>query len=114
MNSSGVFVIVNSILETYKGFSKDVVIPEGVESIGSYAFQYYQNSLTSVVIPNSVTSIEDWAFENCRSLITAEIPDSVTSIGDHAFEGCSNVTGRAANYGAWDVGPDLIVDLPNE
>ena len=65
----------------------DLVIPEGVTSIGDYAF-YYCSSLTSVTIPGSVTSIGDYAFSDCSGLTSVIIPGSVTSIGDGAFRGC--------------------------
>lgn len=42
-------------------------IPDGVTSIGSYAFSDCM-SLTSVTIPNSVTSIGGFAFYNCTGL----------------------------------------------
>ena len=63
------------------------VIPNSVTSIGDHAFEDCF-SLTGIVIPNGVTSIGDYAFSSCRSLTNIVIPDSVTSIGDHAFEGC--------------------------
>ncbi len=69
----------------------ELVIPDGVTYIGSYAFSGC-SSLTSVVIPDSVTSIGGGAFERCSSLTTIEIPDSVTSIGADAFSGCSSLT----------------------
>ena len=61
---------------------RDVVIPQGVTSIGLYAFQ--ANSITSVIIPEGVTSIGLDAFQD-NSLTSVEIPDSVTSIGEYAF-----------------------------
>ena len=51
----------NGILLRYTGDSKDVVIPDGVMSIGYEAFEYCSN-LESVVIPDSVTSIGVRAF----------------------------------------------------
>ena len=63
-----------------------IEIPEGVISIGGYAF-YNCASLTSITIPNSVTSIGSSAFYNCSSLTSITIPDSVTGIGSDAFSG---------------------------
>ena len=63
---------------------KDLTIPDGVTSIGDYAFNYCY-SLTSVVIPDSVTSIGKYAF-CCTKMTSITIPDSVTSIGDYAFQ----------------------------
>jgi hypothetical protein len=45
----------------------NVIIPEGIASIGAYAF-YYSDGLMSVTIANSVTSIGDGAFDICRGL----------------------------------------------
>ena len=68
-----------------------IEIPNSVTSIGYYAFQGC-TGLTSVTIGNSVTSIEDGVFENCSGLTSVEIPNSVTSIGSGAFNGCSGLT----------------------
>ena len=70
----------------------DLVIPEGVTSIGEYAFCYC-SSVASVTIPEGVTSISDYAFCYCSSLISVAIPESVTNIGEELFSGCSSLTG---------------------
>ena len=66
---------------------KDMVIPEDVTNIGSYAFSGL-SELTSATIPNSVTSIGDCAFYMCTSLTVIDIPNGVTSIGYGAFAYC--------------------------
>ena len=68
----------------------NLVIPEGVTSIGDYAFRGC-SGLTSVTIPKSVTSIGGLAFQSC-SLTSIIIPESVTSIGFRAFSDCSCLT----------------------
>ena len=67
------------------------VWPEGVTSIGEYAFNGC-SSLTSVTIPSTVTTIGNNAFSVCTGLTSVTIPDGVTSIGAGAFSGCSNLT----------------------
>ena len=68
-----------------------VSLPEGLTSIGNYAF-YFCPGLTSVNIPNSVTSIGQQAFKGCSSLTSVTIPNSVTSIGFDAFHNCTSLT----------------------
>ena len=68
---------------SYGGAKRDnVVIPNNVTTIGSFAFA--ENNLTSVVIPDSVTTIQDFAFYG-NNLTSVVIPDSVTTIGVEAF-----------------------------
>lgn len=61
----------------------DLVIPEGVTSIGIYAF-YGCDSITSVTIPDSVKSIGAYAFCNANVLL----PKSVSSVDRNCFEDC--------------------------
>lgn len=70
---------------------KQVVIREGVTSIGSYAFNCFY-SLTDVVIPESMEWIGNDAFYGCDSLITVSIPKNVESIGSNAFYRCDGMT----------------------
>ena len=65
----------------------EIEIPNGVTSIGEYAFAYC-SGLTSITIPDSVTSIGEYAFAYCSGLTSVTIPDSVTSIGNRAFCDC--------------------------
>ena len=66
-------------------------LPEGIESVGSYAFWGYEG-LTGVVIPDGVVSVGMKAFENCTGLKSITLPDSVKTFGDYAFNGCSALT----------------------
>ena len=75
----------------YRAYIKSVTLPDGLTSIGNYAFDGC-SSLTSITIPNSVTSIGDDAFYNCSGLTSITIPNSVTSIGNNAFEYCESLT----------------------
>ena len=81
----------NGCLTKYTGYGGNVLIPDGVTSIGDKAFSGCRN-LKTVTIPDSVTSIGDYAFSGCSSLTSITIPDSVTSIGGWALYGCSSLT----------------------
>lgn len=83
------FKLKGTVLERYEGPAGAVVIPDGVTSIGKYAFR--NRGVTSVVIPGSVTSISDTAFAQCDTLVSVTIPEGVTSIGSSAFSGCSSL-----------------------
>ena len=90
----GLESVTSSSRALYIGGKKvegDLVIPDSVTSIGSYAF-YGCSGLTGVTIPDSVTSIGGDAFGGCSGLTSVTISDSVTSIGSYAFYGCSGLT----------------------
>jgi hypothetical protein len=69
----------------------ELTIPNGVTSIGDYAFASY-SSLTSVTIGSGVTSIGGYAFSDCSSLTSVTIGSGVTSIGGYAFYLCKSLT----------------------
>ena len=50
------------------------------------------SSLREVVLPEGLTSIGDGAFQGCDNLEAIHIPASVTSIGARAFHHCSHLT----------------------
>ena len=80
-----------------------LVLPDGLTSIGKYAFQEC-GELASVTIPGGVAKIGWHAFDRCTSLASIAIPGSVASIGDSAFDGCSSLTGVAIPGGVHLIG----------
>ena len=104
MENSDDFVIENGVLKKYRGSDTHVTIPDGVTSIGIWAF-YGCESLFSVSIPDSVTSIGGGAFEDCSSLTSVSIPDGVTSIGGGTFEDCSSLSSVSI--------PDSVTSIGN-
>jgi hypothetical protein len=69
---------------------KNVIIEDGVISIGYEAFYGCEN-ITSVIIGNSVTNVGQQAFYNCFNLKKITIGKSIKSIGKDAFRECYNI-----------------------
>ncbi|MDR1249983.1 MAG: leucine-rich repeat domain-containing protein [Treponema sp.] len=88
------------------GFT-ELVIPEGVKTIGRAAFGDCKN-LTSVTIPDSVETIGRGAFADCPVLATVNVSahtikyPSSDFIG--AFRGCPKLTGIAVRKAIQDTG----------
>jgi hypothetical protein len=101
--SGGITTIGNTAFSNHS--LTNVVIPHGVETIGSMTFNN-NNTLTSVVIPNSVKTIGDRAFSFCRNLPGVNIPDSVTEIGRLAFGYCDALTNVVI--------PDSVITIHDE
>lgn len=80
------FIIVGGQLNSYAGPGGDVVIPDGVTSVGYCAF-YSADTVTGVTIPDSVTLIDDGAFFQCTRLTRINIPDGAVLRGN-PFESC--------------------------
>jgi len=71
----------------YRKDANSLYLP--VTEIGNGAFS--NTDITSISIPDSIESIGDYAFQYCSNLIEIKVPDSVTFIGDKSFEGCTNL-----------------------
>lgn len=65
----------------------EVVIEEGVTTIGEYAF-YWLDHLVSVTVPESVTEIGTGAFIRCEALTDITLPEGLTELGYRVFEDC--------------------------
>ena len=67
---------------------------QDVSGVFNYDVHLYLNGeeVKDLVIPDGVASIGSWSFMNCSYLTSVTIPRSVTNIGDNAFYGCSNLT----------------------
>ena len=66
---------------------ESVALPEGVTSIGDYAFAH-NDRLKEITLPQSLTSIGKYAFLWCAALESIALPDGVTSVGNNAFSTC--------------------------
>ena len=109
------FEIENGCLIKYKGKSSDVVIPQGITSIGKEAFRQ-NSSIVSVTIPLGVEAIEARAFFQCSLLKNVDIPNSVKSIGESAFYSCYRLSSIKIPNGVESVGDNTFYccyDLEN-
>ncbi len=65
-----------------------ITIPEGITSIGNYAFKSH-TAISEIVIPEGVTSIGQYAFDGCSNLATVTLPTTLTFLGGYAFNDCA-------------------------
>lgn len=66
-------------------------IPQGVKTIGKYAF-LYNKTLVSVTFPEGLETISTSAFKGCKNLVTVNFPKSLTTLDNGAFGSCDNLT----------------------
>ena len=99
-----------SLLSTYFSDSSKittVIIPDGVTSIGDFAF-YNGTNLTSIIIPDSVISIGSSTFQGCTGLTSIAIGNGVTSIGDSAFYDCGSLTSVTIPNSVTNIGDSVF------
>ncbi|MBR0283524.1 MAG: leucine-rich repeat domain-containing protein, partial [Oscillibacter sp.] len=102
--------------QPYRNEITEVVIPEGVTSIGDYAFfgiQYYSKdyrfgNLTKIDIPESVEDTGRYAFSGCVALSNVDIPDRLTTINDGVFSGCASLTTLTMLDGIYNIGNEAF------
>ncbi len=82
-------IIIGSAVFANNSNLSDVVIPDGVEEIRSFAFD--SSSLSSVTIGKDVYRIDKYAFSECDNLKEIYIPKNVTQIGVHIFGGIDGI-----------------------
>ena len=67
---------------------------QAASDVFNHGARLYLNGeeVSDLVIPDGVASIGSWSFMNCSQLTSVTIPESVTKIGENAFFGCKNLT----------------------
>ncbi len=66
--------------------AKEIILPETIEKIESYAF-YNCANLLKTNIPDGITQIAPYTYGKCINMTEINIPDSVVYIEDRAFFG---------------------------
>jgi len=70
------------------------VIPDGVTTIGEFAF-YYSNLSRELKLPVSLVTISNFAFSLCYSLTgILKLPERLKTIGYSAFQNCEGFSGK--------------------
>ena len=80
----------------YIGESSQAQVPADIDGysvtgILDYAF-YMDPIVESVVISNGIEYVGSYAFSECPNLTKVQFPRSVTEIGENVFSGSENVT----------------------
>ena len=86
-----------------------IVLPEGLTSIGKYAFSH--SDLSEITLPSSLTEISDGAF-SYTYLVSIDLPTSVTSIGEKAFYYAYDLTEVTGGEGLIYIGKDAFAETP--
>ena len=68
----------------------DLILPEGITSVGSYAFYGFKN-ITSVTLPSTLTVIGDGAFSTCTGITSVTFNGGNISVKGTAFSNCSAI-----------------------
>ena len=113
-----------NVNESKCAFLHEVVLPNGLESIGESAFENsYVNSfvfpstlnsignrafnnsfITEAILPDSMTSIGTYAFSGCKYLVTVNYPKNLTYVPEHCFNSCDNLNTFTLPYGLEVIG----------
>lgn len=73
----------NKTLTEYNGSLKEIIVPEGVKSIGKWVFK--GRGVEKIQLPTSLKKIGDEAFSECTKLKNIVIPEGTEQIGESAF-----------------------------
>lgn len=92
------------------GNKKTLNIPDGIETINSFACEGLA-FLADVSIPETVVSIGEKAFAN-TAIRSVEFGPNVRTIGNEAYEACPNLTAAVFNEGLEEIGEKAFAYSP--
>ncbi len=69
---------------------KSISLPEGLETIGEYAFEGC-TGLERITLPKSIKTFGKCAFLGCTGIKEVTLPEGLETIGDGAFSGCTGI-----------------------
>lgn len=95
------------VFERYNGLDDEIILPSGIEEIGSDAFSF-NKTLRIVVIPEGVREIGNDAFWGCKALEQVFLPSTLEKIEYNAFRHCESLTEIIIPDGVWSIGMDAF------
>lgn len=99
-------------LVKYKGTSKDVSVPAGIEIIGKKSFEN-NDTLKSIHMPKSVKIIEAYAFWGCDNLKNVSFGANLKEVGDYSFANCKGLTEITIPDNIRSIGIQAFADCTN-
>lgn len=75
---------------------RNVLLPDGLEELGTSAFYYCQN-LEEIQLPAGLKTIGDQAFYHCDSLKAVDLPEDLEALGYNAFLYCQSLAALRAD-----------------
>lgn len=91
----------NAFSNCYEIGIESITIPSTVISIGDGAFEY--STVKNLILSEGIENIGDFAFSYCRSIESIKIPSSIKKIGYGAFWGCDNLTNITISEGVTNI-----------
>lgn len=88
----------------------ELTLPSTLVSIGYSAFNGAYANLTTLTLPNSLTSLGGYAFACCSGLEHIDFGEGLQEIGDHAFFGCRGLTSLNLPNSLKSIGDDAFME----
>ena len=96
-------------ITAYTGSAAELTLPDTLGGCPVTAIRYCAfrdcKTLAQLVIPEGIVSIGSNAFAGCTSLSQVSLPESLRLIGSHAFYGCFSLTQITLNDGVQRLHP---------
>ena len=85
------FLIEDNRLVRYEHSSDTkIIIPEGVTTIGTRAFENHP-TLADILFPSTIKTVGDGAFEGCAALESVSFREGVKRLGNGCFRNCAGL-----------------------
>jgi len=105
------FTVRGNTIISYNGNKSQVVIPNGIISVGANAFKN-NLAINKVIFSSTVKSIEKNAFENCVNLLEIEGYQGVSNFDDECFKG-AGLTSIEIGKNVNSLGKNCFANMPN-